>query len=300
MSNEIKSAAKKAYESMFEVTSCKEKQILDSGKQVTEIPIEKLRPFRSHPFKVFDDEAMKALTENIRTVGITTPIIVREKNGYFEIISGHRRLFAAQKLNKKAVPAIVYECDDDTAAILMVSSNISRPRILPSERAGSLRMLFDSIKHQGRFNGSGRTDHEIGRDLGLSGRTVMRLIALTNLIPELLEMVDDHKISETAGYYLSFLKKETQDGICDFCRDGGKITLRKAQELKELQATKEITEGILKEKLSNVSDVGKREVVIGEAVLRQYFSASLSANDIEKIIITLIKEASLRDKLSRS
>ena len=188
-------------------------------EQVQGIPISELHPFEGHPFKVLDDDAMTQTVESIRDYGITTPLLVRpDPDGGYEIISGHRRHHAAELSGMETVPCIVREMDDDTAIITMVDSNLQREHILPSERAYAYKMKMDAIKHQGQRTdltspqvaAKFRADDEVGKDAGMSGDTVRRFVRLTNLIPEVLDMVDEKKIAFNPAVELSYLKPEEQ------------------------------------------------------------------------------------------
>ena len=190
-------------------------------EQRTEMPLSDLHPFEGHPFKVLDDELMEQTVESIKQIGVVSPLIVRpDPEGGFEILSGHRRLHAAQLAGLETVPVIVKEMDDDAAIIFMVDSNLQRENIFPSERAFSYKMKLDAMKHQGTRNDLETTSRQvvgkleaadtIGEQTGESGRQVQRFIRLTNLIPEILDMVDEKKIAFTPAVELSYLKPSEQ------------------------------------------------------------------------------------------
>ena len=190
-------------------------------EQRTEMPLSDLHPFEGHPFKVLDDELMEQTVESIKQIGVVSPLIVRpDPEGGFEILSGHRRLHAAQLAGLETVPVIVKEMDDDAAIIFMVDSNLQRENILPSERAFSYKMKLDAMKHQGTRNDLETTSRQvvgkleaadtIGEQTGESGRQVQRFIRLTNLIPEILDMVDEKKIAFNPAVELSYLKPSEQ------------------------------------------------------------------------------------------
>ena len=188
------------------------------------IAISNLHPFEGHPYKVIDNEEMEALTESIMQNGIVSPIIVRpleNTDGEYEVISGHRRLYAAQKAGLLEVPALIYAIDRDAAAILLVDSNLHREHILPSEKAFAYKMKADALAHQGwrtdltsgevvPKSDDNRTTAQIGADMGDSYKTVQRYIRLTNLIPEILQYVDDGRISFTPAVELSYLNEQAQ------------------------------------------------------------------------------------------
>ena len=200
-----------------------EAQTVAAAEAVTEtvqrFPLSELHPFEGHPFKVLDDEAMTETVESIRMVGITNPLIVRpDQDGGYEIISGHRRHHAAELAGLDAIPVIVRELDDDAAVIMMVDSNLQRENILPSERAKAYKMKMDALRHQGQRTdltspqvaAKFRADDEVGKGAGVSGDTVRRFVRLTNLIPEVLDMVDEKKIAFNPAVELSYLKPEEQ------------------------------------------------------------------------------------------
>lgn len=200
-----------------------EAQTVAAAEAVTEtvqrFPLSELHPFEGHPFKVLDDDAMAETVESIRMVGIANPLIVRpDPDGGYEIISGHRRHHAAELAGLDAIPVIVRELDDDAAVIMMVDSNLQRENILPSERAKAYKMKMDALRHQGQRTdltspqvaAKFRADDEVGKGAGVSGDTVRRFVRLTNLIPEVLDMVDEKKIAFNPAVELSYLKPEEQ------------------------------------------------------------------------------------------
>ena len=185
--------------------------------QAMQLPVEKLRPFEGHPFQVKDDGEMDQLVWSILTQGLLTPISVRPiENGEYEVISGHRRLHACKKAGIETVPALIYSLDRDAATIAMVDSNLHREKILPSEKAFAYKMKFDAMNHQGRT--SGQVGQKWTRDQiseGESGRQVQRYIRLTELIPDILRIVDDGKIALTPAVELSFLTKQEQRDLLE-------------------------------------------------------------------------------------
>ena len=215
-------------------------------EQRTEMPLSDLHPFEGHPFKVLDDELMEQTVESIKQIGVVSPLIVRpDPEGGFEILSGHRRLHAAQLAGLETVPVIVKEMDDDAAIIFMVDSNLQRENILPSERAFSYKMKLEAMKHQGTRNDLETTSRQvvgkleaadtIGEQTGESGRQVQRFIRLTNLIPEILDMVDEKKIAFNPAVELSYLKPSEQKEFLeamDYAQ--ASPSLSQAQRLKKL------------------------------------------------------------------
>lgn len=194
----------------------------DTMKKPVNIPVSKLRPFEGHPFKVKDDEEMNTLIESVQTQGILSPLIVRpiENTDEYEVISGHRRLHAAVKAGIGEVPALIYALDRDSAAIAVVDSNLHREHILPSEKAFAYKMKMEAMKHQGtssQVETKLRTDEEIAKDSGESRATVQRYIRLTNLIPELLEFMDEGKMALSVGVELSYLDDQLQYDVLEQC-----------------------------------------------------------------------------------
>ena len=191
-------------------------------KKPVAIPVEKLHPFTGHPFKVKDDAEMNTLIESIQTQGILSPLIVRpiENTDKYEVISGHRRLHAAQKAGITEVPALIYALDRDSAAIAVVDSNLHREHILPSEKAFAYKMKYEAMKHQGTSCQLGtklRTDEQIAEKANDSARQIQRYIRLTHLIPELLEFMDENRMALSVGVELSFLDEQSQRNVLEQC-----------------------------------------------------------------------------------
>ena len=212
-----------------------------------EIRIDKIHPFKDHPFKVVDDDKMAELVESIKANGILSPVLVRpDKQGGYEMVSGHRRMHAAKLVGLEVVPAIVKEMTDDESVIVMVDSNVQREEILPSERAYSLKMKMDVVKRQGR-----RTDLEdtsgtecrkltgdaVGEEFGLRDRQVRKYVKLTDLIPELMQMVDEKVISIGMGYDISFFDKEVQKWIYEYRKENG---ILRPEQIEALKAQKNL------------------------------------------------------------
>ena len=214
-----KKGANISLSSYDEIFSTDESRAEAQQEKVQEIPLSELHPFEGHPFRVVDDEDMAKTVESIRDYGVLTPAIVRpDPDGGYEIISGHRRHHASELAGKETMPAIVRDMDDDAAIILMVDSNLQRETILPSERAFAYKMKLDAIKHQGarsdltspQLAAKFRSDDLVAKDAGMSGDTVRRYIRLTELIPELLDMVDTGQIKFNPAVELSYLAREEQ------------------------------------------------------------------------------------------
>ena len=191
----------------------------ETGEHVIMLPLDSIHPFKNHPFRIVDDEEMQKTAESIREYGVLVPAIVRPlENGEYEMISGHRRRYASMLAGKETMPVIVREMDDDTATILMVDSNLQREHILPSERAKAYQMKMEALKHQGQrrdltscqVGTKLRADEQVAQDIGQSARSVQRFIRLNNLIPEIMDMVDEKKIAFNPAVELSYLKPDEQ------------------------------------------------------------------------------------------
>lgn len=272
-----------------------------------EIEIGRIHAFPNHPFKVLDDERMDTLVESIRENGILNPVIVRpDKNGDYEMISGHRRLHAAGIVGLSKIPAIVKEMSDDEAIIKMVDANIQREEILPSERAFSFKMKMDAIKRQGarddltsgtEFQKSGiKVDswsrEVVGNEAGMTGRQVAKYIRLTELIPELLDNVDVKKITLTMGVDLSYLDVQVQKWVYEYFKENGFLKPVQVEALKNhsnlSNASQHMIITILNEALPKKSTAAK--VSLSEKKLDKYFPPHYSTKDRENVIIQLLEQ----------
>ena len=271
-------------------------------EQRTEMPLSDLHPFEGHPFKVLDDELMEQTVESIRQIGVVSPLIVRpDPEGGFEILSGHRRLHAAQLAGLETVPVIVKEMDDDAAIIFMVDSNLQRENILPSERAFSYKMKLEAMKHQGTRNDLETTSRQvvgkleaadtIGEQTGESGRQVQRFIRLTNLIPEILDMVDEKKIAFNPAYELSFLKKEEQVDLLD-AMDSEQATpsLSQAQRLKKYSQEGHLTLDMMRVIMGEEKKSDLDKITFTSDTLRKYFPRSYTPQRMQETIIKLLEQ----------
>ena len=265
-----------------------------------EIRIDQIFPFENHPFKVLDDERMQELVESIKANGVLSPVIVRpDDEGTYEMISGHRRMHAAKLAGLTTVPAIVKQLTNDEAVILMVDANIQREEILPSERAFSLKMKMDAMNRQGA-----RTDLTLGRDVpkwsheeigkenGISGRQVKRYIRLTELIPEMLDMVDDKRLGLMLAVDISFFDKDLQKWLYEYIRENGFLKPDQIAALKNTPNLENVTQytmiQILNSALPEAKVSGK--VTLSEKKLDKYFPPHFSAVQREKVIIGLLEE----------
>ena len=290
-----------ALKGLDDLFSTEENRQEEQREQVQQIPIDALHPFTNHPFKVLDDEAMTRTVESIAQYGVLAPLIARprpEGDGY-EIISGHRRQYAAKLAGLDTLPVIVRQMSDDAAVILMVDSNLQREHILPSERAFAYKMKLDAIKNQGarsdltspQVAAKFRSDDAVARDQGISGDTVRRYIRLTNLIPELLDMVDEKKISFNPAVELSYLDESQQRDFLEAMNDTQNApSLSQAQRLKKLAQeghfSYDVAFAVMGEEKKDELD----KVVIKNDTLRKYFPRSYTPKQMEDTIIKLLDQ----------
>ena len=269
-------------------------------EQRTEMTLSDLHPFEGHPFKVLDDELMEQTVESIKQIGVVSPLIVRpDPEGGFEILSGHRRLHAAQLAGLEKVPVIVKEMDDDAAIIFMVDSNLQRENILPSERAFSYKMKLEAIKHQGERGEETSSQvgmklqslDIVGQEAGDSRNQVHRYIRLTNLIPEILDMVDEKKIAFNPAVELSYLKPSEQKEFLeamDYAQ--ASPSLSQAQRLKKLSQEGGCTLDAMCEVMNEIKKDELDHVTIKNEVLRKYFPKSYTPKQMQDTIIRLLEK----------
>ena len=281
-----------------DIFSTEESRQEQQREQVQQIPIDALHPFTNHPFKVLDDEAMTRTVESIAQYGVLAPLIARPRpKGGYEIISGHRRQHAAQLAGLETLPVIVRNMDDDAAVLLMVDSNLQRENILPSERAFAYKMKLEALKNQGarsdltspQLAAKFRSDDAIAKDQGISGDTVRRYIRLTNLIPELLDMVDEKKIAFNPAVELSYLDEAQQRDFLEAMNDTQNApSLSQAQRLKKLAQeghySYDVAFAVMGEEKKDELD----KVVIKNDTLRKYFPRSYTPKQMEEKIIQLL------------
>ena len=269
-------------------------------EQRTEMSLSDLHPFEGHPFKVLDDELMEQTVESIKQIGVVSPLIVRpDPEGGYEILSGHRRLHAAQLAGLETVPVIVKEMDDDAAIIFMVDSNLQRENILPSERAFSYKMKLEAMKHQGQ-RGDLTSDqvgqkswavNQLADDANESKTQVQRFIRLTNLIPEILDMVDEKKIAFNPAVELSYLKPSEQKKFLeamDYAQ--ASPSLSQAQRLKKLSQEGGCTLDAMCEVMNEIKKDELDHVTIKNEVLRKYFPKSYTPKQMQDTIIRLLEK----------
>ena len=268
------------------------------NEYITNIPIEKLKEFPNHPFHVRDDDAMMETAESVKTYGVLQPAIVRPSDdGNYEILSGHRRKRACELAGRKTIPAIVRELDDDAAIIFMVDSNLQRENILPSERAAAYKMKLEALKRQGA-----RTDltsvqlapklttEKIGEESGVSKDTVKRFIRLTELQPELQQMVDDKKIAFTPAVEISYLRPEEQKMLLDTIEsEQATPSLSQAQRLKKLSQAGELTDDSMLSIMSEQKKPEKNCLTIPAEVVEKYFPKSFTPVKMQEVIIKLLE-----------
>lgn len=279
----------------------------DQVEKVQNIALKDLVPFKDHPFKVVDDEAMLRTTESIAQFGVLTPLIARPKeDGTYEIISGHRRAAAAEAAGFTEVPVIVRNMDDNAAVVHMVDSNLQRERILPSERAFAYKMKLEALKRQGertdlqRNRTSGqlgpklegtRSNQQLADEVGESVKQIQRFIRLTNLIPELLELVDQKQISFNPAVELSYLTPTEQQWVIDAMDyTQAAPSLSQAQRLKKLSQEGACTEKAMRDILGEVKKGDLERVAFKSEQLRQYFPRSYSTRQMQDTIIKLLDQ----------
>ena len=283
-----------------DIFSTEESRQEQQREQVQQIPIGELFPFKNHPFKVLDDESMQRTVESVEQYGVLSPLIARPRpEGGYEIISGHRRQHAAQLAGLDALPVIVRQMDDDAAVLLMVDSNLQRENILPSERAFAYKMKLEAIKNQGarsdltspQVAAKFRSDDAVAKDQGISGDTVRRYIRLTNLIPELLDMVDEKKISFNPAVELSYLDESQQRDFLEAMNDTQNApSLSQAQRLKKLAQEGHFSYDVAFAVMGEEKKGELDKVVIKNDTLRKYFPRSYTPKQMEDTIIKLLDQ----------
>ena len=286
-----------ALKGLDDLFSTEENRQEEQREQVQQIPIDALHPFTNHPFKVLDDEAMTRTVESIAQYGVLAPLIARPRpEGGYEIISGHRRQYAAKLAGLDTLPVIVRQMSDDAAVILMVDSNLQREHILPSERAFAYKMKLDAIKNQGARSDLTSTQvaqklsvEKVGDDAGVSKDTIRRFIRLTNLIPELLDMVDEKKISFNPAVELSYLDESQQREFLE-AMDGTQNapSVSQAQQLKKMAQCGEFTYEKAFDILGQEKKSEQDTVTIKNETLRKYFPRSYTPKQMEEKIIQLL------------
>ena len=287
-----------ALKGLDDLFSTEENRQEEQREQVQQIPIDELHPFTNHPFKVLDDEAMTRTVESIAQYGVLAPLIARPRpEGGYEIISGHRRQYAAKLAGLETLPVIVRQMSDDAAVILMVDSNLQREHIMPSERAFAYKMKLDALKNQGarsdltscQVGTKFRADESLAEDSGESARNVQRFIRLTNLVPELLDMVDEKKIAFNPAVELSYLNESQQRDFLE-AMDGTQNapSVSQAQQLKKMAQCGEFTYEKAFDILGQEKKSEQDTVTIKNDILRKYFPRSYTPRQMEEKIIQLL------------
>lgn len=273
------------------------------SERVQEIPLSELHPFKNHPFRVVDDEAMQRTVESVAQFGVLAPALARPRpEGGYELVAGHRRMRASELAGLETMPVIVRQMDDDTATIAMVDSNLQRETLLPSERAFAYKMKMEAMKHQGERTdltsgqlgrkSDGKESREIiAEQTGESARQVQRFINLTNLIPELLDMVDRKEIAFNPAVELSFLKKEEQQGFLE-AMDYGQSTpsLSQAQRIKKLSQAGMCTQDAMNTIMNEEKKSELDTVTLKNDILRKYFPRSYTPKQMQDTIIRLLEQ----------
>lgn len=286
-----------SYDDLFETDESRAESQLE---RVQNIPVRELIPFKNHPFKVLDDEAMLRTTESIAEYGVLTPLIARPlDHGGYEIISGHRRAHAAELAGLAEVPVLVRDMDDDAATVLMVDSNLQRENILPSERAFAYKMKLEAMKHQGarsdltssQVGTKLRTDQVMAKELGESRNQIQRYIRLTNLVPDLLDLVDCKQISFNPAVELSYLSPEEQETFLQAMDEvQAAPSLSQAQRLKKLAQEGNFTMDAAREIMNEVKKGDLERVTFRNEQLRRYFPRSYTAQQMQDTIIKLLDQ----------
>ena len=295
----MKSSAKKVelapYDDLFSTEESRQDAKLE---KIQEIPLSELHPFKGHPFKVKDDEAMMETADSVRQYGVLVPAIARpDPEGGYELVAGHRRHRASELAEKETMPVIVRDLDDDAATIIMVDSNLQRENILPSERAKAYKMKMEAIKRQGartdltspKISAKFRSDDEVGQDAGVSGDTIRNYIALTQLVPELQQMVDEKKIALSPAYQIAALTPKEQ-GLLLETIDSEQATpsLSQAQRMKKLSQSGELNEDTMLSIMTEQKKPEKNDITLSGEKLRKYFPRSYTPFQIENTIFKLL------------
>lgn len=295
-----KRGANVSLSSYDEIFSTEETRSQDNLEKIQNLPLAELHPFQNHPFKVVDDEAMQRTVESVARYGVLAPAIARPRpEGGYEIISGHRRLHAAALAGLKTIPVIVRNMDDDAAVIAMVDANLQRETILPSERAFAYKMKLEAMKHQGQrtdltscqLGTKLRTDALVAEGTNESARTVQRFIRLTELIPKLLDMVDQKQLSFNPAVELSYLSQPEQHDLLD-AMDYAQSTpsLSQAQRLKKLSQEGTLNRDTMRTIMSEIKKPELSNVTLKDATLRKYFPRSYTPRQMQETIIKLLEQ----------
>ena len=286
----------------IKLTSIDELLGVVNEESAMEIEIKSISPFKGHPFKVIADDKMEELINSVKESGVITPVLLRPVGeNHYEMISGHRRMYAACKAGLSTVPAIVRDMTDDEAVIAMVDANIQREELLPSEKAFAYKMKLNAMKRQAgrpsknnvRQNGTNlRSDQELGEQVGESARSIQRYIRLTELIPELLDMVDNKKLQFTVAVDISYLDKEMQKWIYEYIKDNGFIKPNQIAVLRKRLEDENVGHNYMISIFNNCLAPKRkvRKVTLPEKKLKNYFPPDYTQEQMEEIIVSLLEE----------
>ena len=287
----------------IKLTSIDELLGVVNEESAMEIEIDKIKSFAGHPFKVIDDEKMQDLIESISESGVLTPVLIRpDQNDGYEMISGHRRMHAAQKAGLITIPAIVREMTDDEAVIAMVDANIQREELLPSEKAFAYKMKMEAMKRQGaRIDLTcAQNDHKLGKksreilgeQIGISSAQIQRYIRLTELIPDLLELVDKKRLNFTIAVDISYIPQDVQEWIYEYICDNGFIKPNQIAALRNYLGQGPVTQSLMISILNSHIPVKApaRKVTLNEKKLTKYFPKNYTSEDVEKVIESLLEK----------
>ena len=306
----MKSSAKKVeLASVDDLFSTEESRADAQREKVVEIPLSELHPFKGHPFKVKDDEAMMETADSIKQYGVLVPAIARpDPEGGYELVAGHRRHRASELAEKETMPVIVRELDDDAATIIMVDSNLQRENLLPSERAFAYKMKLEALKNQGarsdltssQVGTKLRADEKVAKDSGESRNQVQRFVRLTNLVPELLDMVDEKKISFNPAVELSYLdEKQQQDFLEAMDASQNAPSLSQAIRIKKLAQQGEFDYDAVYNIMNEEKKSELDTVTIKNETLRKYFPRNYTPRQMESIIIKLLDQWQLKKQQAK-
>ena len=288
----------------IKLTSVEELLGVSNEESAMDIEVVKIQPFRNHPFKVIDDEKMEDLVESIRANGILSPVLIRPiGNDVYEMVSGHRRMHAAILLGMDRIPAIIREMTDDEAIVKMVDANIQREELLPSEKAFAYKMKMDAMKRQGSRSDltSGQNDQKLigkvsrdilAEEMGESSKQIQRYVRLTELIPELLEYVDQKRLQFTVAVEISYIDKEVQKWLYEYIKDNGMVRLNQVVLLRAQMKTGAITQAKMISMLNN-SQPGKgpaTKLTFSEKKLREFFPAHYTSTQMRDVIEDLLSD----------
>ena len=283
---------KEAYEELF---MNDEERIINRSPRVLDIEVSQIDAFEDHPFKVKDDEDMEKLMESIATYGVLTPVIIREKGDRYEMVSGHRRKHACERLGMETIPAVVKELSREEAIIAMTDSNIQRENILPSEKAWAYKMKMEAIKHQGKtlspLGTKSRSDTLLAENSGDSRNQIQRYIRLTNLIPELLQLVDEGKVAFRPAVEISYLTEKQQTDLLETMSAADCTpSLAQAIKFKELSRDNKLDKETMSEMLAQPKANQREKIVFKREEMDKFFPKNVSENDIRNKVLNLLEQ----------